>query len=226
MSLIIGERIKKQRKLIKLTQEEFASKIGLADRSLVSKWERGEQLPTTDRIPAICTTLECDADYLFGFIDFPRHETTDIQATTGLSEVAIEHLIHAGERKYPFGYMDIFHVNSTAKAFISDFIASDEFSDFVFKVSASVNAGAWPKSKIPEEYTNLTINDIKNAEEIVRNVSKQVILTGDEAAEWYLSRAINDLQAGMLRLLKSEKYHIGECISSNGGFPRWQISKE
>ena len=46
-----------------LTQQELAEIINV-DRSAISKWETGEFLPRTDKLPAIAKALNCTIDEL------------------------------------------------------------------------------------------------------------------------------------------------------------------
>lgn len=46
-----------------LTQQELAELINV-DRSAISKWETGEFLPRTDKLPAIAKALDCTIDEL------------------------------------------------------------------------------------------------------------------------------------------------------------------
>lgn len=46
-----------------LTQQELAEIINV-DRSAISKWETGEFLPRTDKLPAIAKALDCTIDEL------------------------------------------------------------------------------------------------------------------------------------------------------------------
>ena len=48
-----------------LTQQELAELINV-DRSAISKWETGEFLPRTDKLPAIAKALDCTIDELLG----------------------------------------------------------------------------------------------------------------------------------------------------------------
>lgn len=53
----IGKYIAEKRKEKGMTQEKFAEKLGVTNRS-VSRWENGKTLPDYSLIPAICETLE------------------------------------------------------------------------------------------------------------------------------------------------------------------------
>jgi len=52
----IGTKIRKYREIQKLSQKEFAKKIGVSN-SRVSNWEQGLNRPDVDILSAICTVL-------------------------------------------------------------------------------------------------------------------------------------------------------------------------
>lgn len=61
----IGETICQYRQMRKLTQEEFASRIGVTAQA-VSKWERGNGLPDVSLLAGICRVLGVSANSLIG----------------------------------------------------------------------------------------------------------------------------------------------------------------
>ncbi len=61
----IGDRIAINRQNKKMTQEEFASRLGVTPQA-VSKWERGQGLPDVSLLEGICTVLSIDANTLLG----------------------------------------------------------------------------------------------------------------------------------------------------------------
>ena len=72
----IGEIICQSRQNRKMTQEEFASRLGVTPQA-VSKWERGSGLPDISLIEGICTTLQISANYLLGCGDHRMTEDDD-----------------------------------------------------------------------------------------------------------------------------------------------------
>ena len=64
----IGTTIYEYRILRKMTQEEFASRLGVTSQA-VSKWERGNGLPDVSLITGICTVLGINTDTLFGITE-------------------------------------------------------------------------------------------------------------------------------------------------------------
>ena len=61
----IGDTICQYRQMRKMTQEEFASRIGVTAQA-VSKWERGNGMPDVSLLAAICKALSIPAAALIG----------------------------------------------------------------------------------------------------------------------------------------------------------------
>lgn len=64
----IGEIICLRRQDQKMTQEEFASRLGVTPQA-VSKWERGNGLPDITLVEGICRILDLSANTLLGIAD-------------------------------------------------------------------------------------------------------------------------------------------------------------
>lgn len=67
----IGDRIAIERQNRQMTQEEFASRLGVTPQA-VSKWERGQGLPDVTLLKGICNILSIDANTLLG-INTPKN---------------------------------------------------------------------------------------------------------------------------------------------------------
>lgn len=67
----IGEVIAIRRQNKQMTQEEFASRLGVTPQA-VSKWERGLGFPDVTLLEGICTVLSIDANILLG-LDVPKN---------------------------------------------------------------------------------------------------------------------------------------------------------
>lgn len=65
MENTIGTIISQSRQNKGMTQEEFASRLGVTPQA-VSKWERGNGLPDISLIEGICRILDVNADLLLG----------------------------------------------------------------------------------------------------------------------------------------------------------------
>lgn len=61
----IGDTISKMRQNKNMTQEEFASRLGVTPQA-VSRWERGNSLPDISLIKGICQVLSVNANDLLG----------------------------------------------------------------------------------------------------------------------------------------------------------------
>ena len=61
----LGTIICQYRQSKKITQDEFASRLGVTPQA-VSKWERGSSLPDVSLLSGICTVLDLKADTLLG----------------------------------------------------------------------------------------------------------------------------------------------------------------
>ena len=83
-----AERIKAIRKEKKLTQEDFASWLGV-NPQVISNWECCRAAPALDDMIDLAEALHCDLDYLIGRIDEPTHDIKAIHELTGLSIEAI-----------------------------------------------------------------------------------------------------------------------------------------
>ena len=59
----IGKTIMEKRKEKNMTQEQFAEKLGVSNRS-ISRWENGKTMPDFSLFPKICETLELSVSEL------------------------------------------------------------------------------------------------------------------------------------------------------------------
>lgn len=90
---IVGERIKKERKAMGISQDAFVEKYGqklsISSRTTLYKWERGEGELSIWNILELSNIFGCSPGYLIGEYDCRTRAATDINAKTGLSEMAI-----------------------------------------------------------------------------------------------------------------------------------------
>jgi transcriptional regulator with XRE-family HTH domain len=84
----IGQRIKEERKKIKLSQQE------LADRKTIANWENGITKPQLEDMISLCNLFQCELGYLLAEPDYncKSQGTSYIQEVTGLSEESIDSL--------------------------------------------------------------------------------------------------------------------------------------
>jgi len=70
--MILGERVKKLRKSLGLTQKQFASRVpGRLDYTYIGKIERGQQYPSLKLLEKIGTTFSKPMSYFFKDEDQP-----------------------------------------------------------------------------------------------------------------------------------------------------------
>lgn len=62
----IGMAIKKYREKANMSQTQLAEAIGLNSKDIISKYERGDRVPTIEKtLPKICEALNIDFDIIF-----------------------------------------------------------------------------------------------------------------------------------------------------------------
>ncbi|MBT0923492.1 helix-turn-helix domain-containing protein [Streptococcus lutetiensis] len=78
----MNNKIKELRKKKKLTQEELAQKINVT-KLTISRWERGERLPKSDKAQELADFFGVTIPYLLGFIEEREYSagTTDYDDT-------------------------------------------------------------------------------------------------------------------------------------------------
>ena len=74
--LQIGEKIRKCRRAMEMTQDELARKLGVASQT-VSHWENGTTYPDIELLPVIARILGLSLDNLFGASDEDRQKRAD-----------------------------------------------------------------------------------------------------------------------------------------------------
>lgn len=92
---LIGNRIKKERNNIGLTQEELAQKLGLNNKSSISQYENGDAIPSDDIKFEMSKIFNVSIDYLLGKSDIRNPEITDIDTDKikiGLSSKDYTHI--------------------------------------------------------------------------------------------------------------------------------------
>ena len=102
--MTVGDRVKLERERQGLSQESLAKKMGLKDRSSISKIEKSGNDITLYQIEKICDALGCSKEYIMGFID-NNIPTTQLVEIPILGQVAAGKPILATE--YIEGYEEI-----------------------------------------------------------------------------------------------------------------------
>lgn len=95
LNKLIGERIRKCRTDLKMSQNELAKRINRGRRAIVS-WENGteKKCPPIEALMEMCKVFNCEIGYLVGEYDCKTHALTDVHEKTGLSEAAIFELFN------------------------------------------------------------------------------------------------------------------------------------
>jgi len=99
INMTIGERIREIRQLRGYSQQELASKIGIAMNSLYH-YEKNRKMPSAEVLANIAKALNVSADYLLGLSDNPIPKNDNFDLSNYLSESikrAPEKLIEIGE---------------------------------------------------------------------------------------------------------------------------------
>lgn len=73
--MTLGERIKNRRKMLKLTQKQLASKMGI-DNTTISKWESDTYEPDAKSLNRLSEILDASTDYLLCRTDNPNGNTS------------------------------------------------------------------------------------------------------------------------------------------------------
>lgn len=61
----LGERLQKQRQILKLSQKEVAVAIGISP-SIISNYESSERVPSVENLMSLANLYKCSVDYLLG----------------------------------------------------------------------------------------------------------------------------------------------------------------
>lgn len=77
---LVGNRIKKERNNIGLTQEELAQKLGLNNKSSISQYENGDAIPSDDIKFEMSKIFNCSIDYLLGKSDIRNPDEIEIDS--------------------------------------------------------------------------------------------------------------------------------------------------
>ena len=87
----MNDRMKKRRNEKGYSREKVSELTGIT-ADTYGRYETGTRIPPVDVLCKIADALECDIDYLLGFIPEATHKISDINKETGLSEKACKRL--------------------------------------------------------------------------------------------------------------------------------------
>ncbi len=77
--IMVGNRIKKLRKELNLTQEELALKLGLKGKSSIANYEKGMISPSDDIKLQMSKLFNCSIDYLMGLSDIRNSQKVNVE---------------------------------------------------------------------------------------------------------------------------------------------------
>lgn len=100
LNLSLGERIKRRRKELRLTQKDLASKMGL-DNTTISKWESNTYEPDTKSLYKLAEILSVTTDYLLGRTDSPEGFVVDYSKAKDHSEITWGDAVEQGMAEEP-----------------------------------------------------------------------------------------------------------------------------
>lgn len=108
--MTISERIFERLKQLSMTQREFAEKAGI-QQSTISEWKKNKTNPSSDKILAICKSLDVSPEWLLSGVDpaanrGKNHEyyVVDISTDSGIL-VAEFNKMDKSQRDRVLGYM-------------------------------------------------------------------------------------------------------------------------
>jgi len=171
--LKIADRIKTIRKENKLSQADFAERIG-AVRETVGTWERAEKPIGFAFVMAICREFDCDADYLLGRIDEKTHDLAYLCHLTGLSEGAISTVIDWKKAK---GRSELW------VSYLSRMIEDNRIEDMMESFSDMISAAkCWRKSLDAQQRVDME-QEKNNYQSYQFQLAKVVTNIADSIAE-------------------------------------------
>lgn len=88
----VGNKIKELRMSQKITQSEFAMRLGVT-KSAISSYENGSRLPSYDILIKISRIFKVSTDYLLGCVD-EKAQTVSVSGLTESQIAAVKSSIH------------------------------------------------------------------------------------------------------------------------------------
>lgn len=88
------KRIREERKIMRWNQDRLAQALNLSRRDMVGKWETGKAEPSDLQLRQMGSIFGCSSAYLKGESDSKQIDFDSVISKTGLSEAAIQSLIH------------------------------------------------------------------------------------------------------------------------------------
>ena len=111
--MTISDRIFERLRQLSMTQKEFAEKTGI-QQSTISEWKKNKTNPSSDKILAICRTLDVSPEWLLSGVDPAasrgrNHEyyVIDVNTDTGIL-VSEFNQLDKSQRDRILGYVEAF----------------------------------------------------------------------------------------------------------------------
>ena len=111
--MTISDRIFERLRQLSMTQKEFAEKTGI-QQSTISEWKKNKTNPSSDKILAICRTLDVSPEWLLSGVDPAasrgrNHEyyVIDVNTDTGIL-VSEFNKLDKSQRDRILGYVEAF----------------------------------------------------------------------------------------------------------------------
>ena len=95
--MTMAERIKRQRKLHGINQEELSDRLGLSIQT-IRRWEWGKRAPNTDIMPKLAEALGTSVAYLMGLEDEPAPSVAELQAQNVVRTAHESETVHTAGR--------------------------------------------------------------------------------------------------------------------------------
>ena len=86
--IIVSQKVKSFRRENRLTQEQFASALGLSPQT-ISKWEREECYPDITFLPTLADTLGCTVNDFFAWDGIKKGNGRPMVAPTSWFEILL-----------------------------------------------------------------------------------------------------------------------------------------
>lgn len=92
----LGEKVKKRRKELNISQQELADKLGYTNRSSITKIEKGNNDIPRSKVEEIADVLQTTPAYLMGWEDEPKSKSILTKFKTMTHKVSVYGRIPAG----------------------------------------------------------------------------------------------------------------------------------
>ena len=187
MKLNLGENIRKYRKVIGLTQEQLADRLGVSCQS-VSRWECGDGYPDMEHLPALAGLFGVTYDQLLA--DDREDQLTRLQELFEQLESAAEHrederaaeilrTIHRNMSRYAEFGSELARVNNAVEGYgvgIPDIVLA-EFRRYVDELQRHVQDGTvWGLAL----RTLAALEDDEHIDGFLKTRAAHIDLNGDE----------------------------------------------